>query len=145
MDWLKDFVKSLPLDAISEKVNALVQWWANLVENVPADSLPLYVYIGCSILALLLWVLVTRVIPKPLGGMSWVMLFALLMTPGASLDSSGAIAPASIGVVHSIMMKDFASALANLVPILFVIVVGFFLGFIWQVMVTNIRSERAEG
>ncbi|WP_434353730.1 resolvase [Psychrobacter sp. HD31] len=142
MAWLKDFITNLPLDDISEKTNYVVQLWSNLVKDVPADDLPVYVYLGGSIIALILWLFVSRVLPKPLGGMSWVILFAVLLTPGASYDHSGEIAPASMGVVHSLLMKDFVQAISNLVPILFVVVVGFFLGFIWQVMLSSMNKNK---
>ncbi|PIE47483.1 MAG: resolvase [Gammaproteobacteria bacterium] len=138
MDWLKN----LPLDNISEKINDIVQLWANLVKDVPADDLPVYAYLGGSIIVLILWLFISRFLPKPLGGMSWIILFAVLLTPGASHDYSGKIAPASMGVVYSLLMKDFVQAISNLVPILFVVVVGFFLGFIWQVMLSSMNKNK---
>lgn len=144
MDWFKNFITNLPLDDISENLSGIVKWWSTLVQDIPADDLPLYVYVGGSLIVLLLWIFVTRVIPKPFGGMSWVMLFALLLTPGATLDHSGSIAPASISVVHSLLLKEWTLAMVNLVPILFVIAVGFFLGFIWQVMLSSLQSEQEQ-
>jgi mannitol-specific phosphotransferase system IIBC component len=66
--------------------------------------------------------------------MSWMMLFAVLLAPGTALGDPGVIAPASIGVVYAIMMKDTTGAITNMLPILVVLVVGLFVGFVWQLI-----------
>lgn len=134
MDWLKDFILNLPLDDISNWVSHLVLWWSDLVQDVPAQDLPLYAYVGGSILVLLLWILVARALPKPIGGMSWVVVLAVLLTPGTAAGDSVELAPASIGVVYGVLTKDYTTALSSLLPIMVVIVVGFFLGFLWQLI-----------
>ncbi len=35
MDWFKEFIKSLPLEEISEKLAKLVMWWSEKV-HLPA-------------------------------------------------------------------------------------------------------------
>ena len=105
-----------------------------LVKDVPAADLPMYAYLGGVIIVLILWLLVARVLPRPLGGMSWMMLFAVLLAPGTALGDPSVIAPASISVVYAIMMKDTAGAIANMLPILVVLVVGLFVGFVWQLI-----------
>jgi hypothetical protein len=94
----------------------------------------MYAYLGGVIIVLILWLLVARVLPRPLGGMSWMMLFAVLLAPGTALGDPSVIAPASISVVYAIMMKDTAGAIANMLPILVVLVVGLFVGFVWQLI-----------
>ena len=134
MDWLKGIVSSLPLEAISDILGEITIWWGQLVKDVPAADLPMYAYLGGVIIVLILWVLVARVLPRPLGGMSWIMLFAVLSAPGTALGDPSVIAPASISVVYAIMMKDTAGAIANMLPILVVLVVGLFVGFVWQLI-----------
>ena len=134
MDWLKDIVSSLPLEAISDILGEITIWWGQLVKDVPAADLPMYAYLGGVIIVLILWVLVARVLPRPLGGMSWMILFAVLLAPGTALGDPSVIAPASISVVYAIMMKDTAGAIANMLPILVVLVVGLFVGFVWQLI-----------
>lgn len=141
MDWLKKLLQNLPLDTISDLLGKLVVWWSHLVKDVPATELPMYAYIGGSIIVLLLWILVARILPRPLGGISWVALFAILFAPGTALGDPGVIAPASISVVYSIMMKDIPGALSNSLPILVVLFVGLFLGFIWQLLRGAIESS----
>ena len=134
MDWLANFIVNLPLDEISDRLSELTRWWSNLVDGVPPDLLPLYAYVGFSVIVLLLWLFIVRVLPKPFGGMSWLAVFAVLLTPTTALGDTGDIAPASIAVVYGILMKDMGLALSNLLPILVVFAVGLFLGFIWQVI-----------
>ncbi|WP_413500011.1 hypothetical protein [Psychrobacter maritimus] len=134
MDWFKSILHSLPLEAISDILGEIAIWWGQLVKDVPAADLPMYAYLGGVIIVLILWLLVARVLPRPLGGMSWMMLFAVLLAPGTALGDPSVIAPASISVVYAIMMKDTAGAIANMLPILVVLVVGLFVGFVWQLI-----------
>lgn len=134
MDWLKNIVNSLPLEAISDILGEIIIWWGQLVKDVPPADLPMYAYLGGVVIVLVLWLLVARMLPRPLGGMSWMLLFAVLLAPGTTLGDPSVIAPASIGVVYAIMMKDVAGAVANMLPILVVLVVGLFVGFVWQLI-----------
>ncbi len=134
MDWLKSILQSLPLDKISDLLGEIVIWWSQMVKGVAPDDLPMYAYLGGSTLVLLLWILVARMMPRPLGGMSWMVLFAVLLAPGTALGDPSQIAPASISVVYAIMMKDTVGAIANSLPILVVLVVGLFVGFVWQLI-----------
>ncbi|MDN5801485.1 MAG: hypothetical protein L0H34_03185 [Psychrobacter sp.] len=134
MDWLKGIIKSLPLETISDILGEIAIWWSQMVKDVPPADLPMYAYLGGAIVVLVLWVLVARVLPRPLGGMSWMMLFAILLAPGSALGDPSVIAPASISVVYAVMMKDFTGAVANMLPIMVVLVVGLFVGFVWQLI-----------
>ena len=134
MDWLKGIISSLPLEAISDILGEITIWWGQLVKDVPPADLPMYAYLGGVVIVLVLWLLVARMLPRPLGGMSWMMLFAVLLAPGTALGDPSVIAPASIAVVYAIMMKDTAGAITNMLPILVVLVVGLFVGFVWQLI-----------
>ena len=134
MDWLKNILYSLPLDAISDILGEIIIWWGQLVKDVPVADLPMYAYLGGVIIVLVLWLLVARILPRPLGGMSWMILFAVLLAPGTALGDPSVIAPASISVVYAIMMKDVSGAIANMLPIMVVLCVGLFVGFVWQLI-----------
>ncbi len=134
MDWLKSILQSLPLDKISDILGEMVIWWSQMVKSVPPADLPMYAYLGGSIVVLVLWVLVARILPRPLGGMSWMILFAVLLAPGTALNDPSTIAPASISVVYAVMMKDTATAVTSALPILVVLVAGLFIGFVWQLI-----------
>ncbi len=134
MDWLKSILDSLPLETISDILGEIVIWWSQMVKDVPPADLPMYAYLGGAIVVLVLWLLVARILPRPLGGMSWMVLFAVLLAPGTALGDASLIAPASISVVYAIMMKDITAAITNALPILVVLVVGLFIGFVWQLI-----------
>ncbi len=143
MEWLRNIVINLPLDEISDSVSRLTIWWSNLVADVPPDMLPIYAYVGFSAIVLLLWLFIVRVLPSPLGGMSWLALFSILLAPGSAAGNTGEIAPASIGVIYGILMKEPGLAVRSLLPILVVFSVGLVLGFIWQ-MIKNIVEKSAD-
>lgn len=134
MDWLKSILNSLPLDKISDILGEIVIWWSQMVKGVPPADLPMYAYLGGTVVVLVLWVLVARMLPKPLGGMSWMVLFAVLLAPGTALGDPSQIAPASISVVYAVMMKDTAAAISNALPVLVVLATGLFIGFVWQLI-----------
>lgn len=134
MDWLKSILNFLPLDTLSDILGEIVIWWSQMVKNVPPADLPMYAYLGGTIVVLALWVLVARILPRPLGGMTWMALFAILLAPGTALDDPSTMAPASISVVYAVMMKDMAGAVSNAIPVLVVLVLGLFIGFIWQLI-----------
>ena len=124
----------LSLEQIGNVLGEIIIWWEKLVKGVPPDKLPLYAYVGFSIVVLLLWILVVRILPKTLAGLSWIILFAILLTPTTSLGTPPDIAPASISVVYGILLKDPAIIFNGLLPIMVVITVGCILGFIWQIL-----------
>lgn len=124
----------ISLDQIGSVLGEIVVWWTQLVKGVPPESLPMTAYIGFSIVVLLLWILVVRILPKTLAGLSWIILFAILLTPTTSLGTPPDIAPASVGVVYGILLNDNSIVFNSLLPIMVVITVGCVLGFLWQIV-----------
>ena len=141
MDWLKSILYSLPLESISDILGEIAIWWGQMVKDVPPADLPMYAYLGGVVLVLVLWILVARVMPKPLGGMSWMVLFAVLVAPGTALGDPSELAPASISVVYAVLMKDYAGAVASMLPILVILVAGLFVGFLWQLIRSAFASS----
>ncbi|MGP4714713.1 MULTISPECIES: hypothetical protein [unclassified Psychrobacter] len=144
MDWLKNILQFLPLDTLSDILGEIVIWWSQMVKGVPPADLPMYAYIGGTVVVLLLWLLVARMLPRPLGGMTWMVLFAVLLAPGTALGDPSLLAPASIGVVYALMMKDTTAAINSALPILVVLVVGLFIGFLWQLIRGAFESSLAK-
>ncbi|WP_040625365.1 hypothetical protein [Moraxella macacae] len=131
----------LPLDQIGEILGEIIVWWTQLVKGIPAEQLPMMAYIGFSMLVLLLWVLVVRILPKTLAGLSWVVLFAILLTPTTSLGTKPEIAPASISVAYGILLQDTAIIFNGLLPIMVVITAGCVLGFLWQLVKIGVEKS----
>lgn len=147
MDWLKDLLKNLPLDFISDIISFLVGIWSRLTVGVPDEDLPFYTYVGASVLVLLLLLLVIRILPRPVSGMLWLFAAAVLLTPGDTLAGTDHVAPAIAAVAHATLMGDTAGAFGAFVPILAVYVVLLFVGAIWQVLRGMIElhfAKRAE-
>ncbi|WP_432481557.1 hypothetical protein [Moraxella sp. ZY200743] len=140
MEW----IKNLPLDAISERLAGLIVWWSNLVSDIPDQQLPLMVYIGASILVLLLWLVVVRILPISVRGVSWVFVAAVLFAPSAATGDSGAIAPAVIRLFHSLLMKDFAGIVGDCLPILATFAAFLVIGSIWQMLRSVIEGNTAK-
>lgn len=70
----------MTIDEFLERGEPAWNWWVSLFEGVPEYPLAVSVYIGGSVLALLIWLRV-RMLPHPVGAMSWVVMFAVLFAP----------------------------------------------------------------
>lgn len=148
MDWLKELLRSLPLESISEVLAKVVVAWTHLVEGVPADELPFLAYVGASLLVLALLFFALRLVPKFLRGMLWVLAAAILFTPAGTMGDSGGSAPAIIGVAHALLMGQTELAFLNLLPILAVaiglLVIGGLVQMIYGIVVdarANLKSS----
>lgn len=143
MDWLKNIIKNLPLESISEWVSKLVIWWSNITSSIPADDLPFYAYVGSAVAVLLLLLCITRLMPRMFGSVFWLMCVAVFLTPD-TLSTDGQVAPAVAGVAHGILMKDYTGAMSSLLPILTVFVVLLCVGAIWQILRGVVESNVAK-
>lgn len=143
MDWLKQLIKSLPLETISELIARLVLWWSNITSSIPADDLPFYAYIGASVVVLFLMLFVIRIMPRTMGGVFWIFCASVLLTPDTFVGS-GQVAPAVAGVAHGVLMKDYAGALSSVLPILTVFIVLLCVGAIWQILRGVVESSIAK-
>ncbi|MEC7118859.1 MAG: hypothetical protein VXW65_03015 [Pseudomonadota bacterium] len=122
----------MTLEEFFEKVEPAWDWWTSLFEGVPEYPLAVSVYVGGSVLALLLWLRVVRALPRPIGGMSWVILFAILFAPTVTEGANAQLAPAAIGLIFAVITKDHVLMLQSALPILFLIGIGFLLGFLYE-------------
>ena len=71
-------------------------FWA-LLDSIPEDSIAITVYLLGSVIALLCWYGVMKRIPKPFGGIGWLLAFAVLLTPTVSEGTNASVAPAIFG------------------------------------------------
>ena len=122
----------MSIETFLERVEPAWNWWASLFEGVPEYPLAVTVYVGGSILALLIWLRVVRLLPHPVGAMSWVVLFVLLFAPTVTDGDNAQLAPAVIGLMFGVITKDQSLMLKSALPILFVIGLGFVLGFLYE-------------
>ena len=116
------------LDQLSAIWNGLL----SSLDSVPEDSIAVTVYVVGTIIVLWCWYGVAKRLPHLLGGISWIVLFAILATPTVSDGANAEIAPAIFGVLFGVLTKDSPLIWSNLSLILFVIGTGLLIGFCWS-------------
>ena len=105
--------------------------WA-VLDSIPEDSIAITVYLLGSVIALLCWYGVMKRIPKPFGGIGWLLAFAVLLTPTVSEGTNASVAPAIFGLLFGVLTKDQPLVWSNLSLILFVIGMGLIIGYFWS-------------
>lgn len=107
------------------------------LDAIPEDLIAITVYLGGSAIILWCWYEIAKRLPKLLGGMTWIIGFAILLTPTVSEGSNAALAPAFFGLIFGVLTKDMPLVWANLASILLVIGVGAVLGYCWSKYTAN--------
>lgn len=105
--------------------------WA-VLDSIPEDSIAITVYLVGSLIILASWYSIAKRLPKPFGGVSWMIVFAVLATPTVSEGTNASVAPAIFGLLFGLLTKDQPLVWTNLSLILFVIGIGFVIGFFWS-------------
>lgn len=110
-------------------------WWysfLSLFDAIPESLLATIVYVGGTLIALWCWYNISRRLPSPLGGITWIILFACLATPTVSEGHNAELAPALIGLIFGILTKEPPLIWSNLALIFFVAGIGFLVGYFWS-------------
>ena len=109
--------------------------WANVVsvlDSLPEDSIAISVYVLGTLIILWCWYAIAKRLPSPFGGVTWIVIFAILATPTISEGPNSAIAPAVFGLLFGVLTKDSPLIWSNFSLISFVIGVGLIVGFFWS-------------
>lgn len=109
--------------------------WANLeslINSIPEDSIAITVYILGSLIILWCWYGIAKRLPALLGAITWIIIFAVLLTPTISAGPNSEIAPAFFGLVFGILTKDSTLVWSNLSLISFVIGLAMVIGYFWS-------------
>ncbi len=101
----------------------------DLLDSIPEDNIAISVYILGTLLILWCWYSISKRLPSPLGGITWIIVFAVLATPTISEGPNSAIAPAIFGLLFGILTKDSALIWSNIALIAFVMGLGLIIGF----------------
>lgn len=109
----------------------------SLLDSIPEDSIAVTVYLLGSVIILWAWYVIAKRVPKPLGGMTWLIGFAILLTPTVSEGNNAAIAPAFFGLLFGLLTKEKALVWTNASLILFVIGLGLIIGALWSKYMAN--------
>lgn len=110
--------------------------WA-VLDSIPEDSIAITVYLVGTLIILASWYSIAKRLPKPIGGISWMIVFAVLATPTVSEGTNASVAPAIFGLLFGLLTKDQPLVWTNLSLILFVIGIGFVIGFFWSKFSSN--------
>ena len=106
-------------------------FWA-LLDSIPEDSIAITVYLLGSVIMLWSWYPIAKRLPKPFGGITWMIGFAILLTPTVSEGNNASIAPAFFGLLFGILTKENALVWSNASLILFVVGLGLVVGYLWS-------------
>ena len=103
-----------------------------LLDSIPEDSIAITVYLLGSVIMLWSWYAIAKRLPKPFGGITWMIGFANLLTPTVSEGNNASIAPAFFGLLFGILTKENALVWSNASLILFVVGLGLVVGYLWS-------------
>lgn len=109
--------------------------WVGLIsafDSIPEDSIAVTVYLLASLIMLWCWYGLAKRLPHPVGSVSWIVLFAILLTPTVSEGNNASIAPAIFGLIFGVLTKETLLVWTNLSAILFVTGLGLVLGYFWS-------------
>lgn len=109
----------------------------SMLDSIPEDSIAVTVYLVGSLIILWAWYAIAKRLPKPLGGMTWLIGFAILLTPTVSEGNNAAIAPAIFGLLFGVLTKEKTLIWSNASLILFVLGVGLVIGALWSKYTAN--------
>lgn len=104
----------------------------SILDTIPEDTIAVSVYLLGSIIILWCWYAIAKRLPKPLGGISWVIVFAVMLTPTVSEGANASIAPAFFGLMFGILTKENPLIWFNLAAILCVLGLGLIVGYCWS-------------
>ena len=102
------------------------------LDSIPETAIAVSVYLLGSAIILWCWYEIAKRLPNPLGGITWIVLFAILLTPTVSEGSNAALAPAIFGLLFGVLTKEMPLVWSNLSAILFVIGLGLLIGYFWS-------------
>ncbi|SPL70878.1 hypothetical protein [Acinetobacter stercoris] len=114
--------------------------WENLgsiLDVIPEDSIAVAVYILGALIILWCWYEIQKRLPQPLGGITWVIVFALIATPSISEGPNSSVAPAFFGFLFGLLTKDSSLIWSNLSLMTLVIGLGLVIGYFWSKYVSK--------
>lgn len=117
--------------------------WTNflaLLDSIPEDSIAITVYVLGVLIILWCWYGIAKRLPSPIGGITWIMVFAIIATPTISEGPNSAIAPAVFGLMFGILTKDSPLIWANSALIAFVMGLGLIVGYFWAKFKSNKKT-----
>ncbi|MEI2556626.1 hypothetical protein [Acinetobacter pittii] len=109
----------------------------SFLDVIPEGVIALAAYGIGAIIALWCWWRLMRRLPTTLGAISWLIVFAILVTPTVSEGPNASVAPAIFGLLFGVLTKNSPLIWSNLSLILFVVGLGLVIGYCWSKYSTN--------
>lgn len=122
---------------VREDQSGIWTQFLSVLDSIPEDSIAITVYVLGTLIILWCWYAIAKRLPSPLGGITWIVIFAILATPTISEGPNSAIAPAFFGLVFGVLTKDSPIIWSNVSLIVFVIGIGLCAGYFWSKYQTN--------
>ena len=91
-------------------------------------------YVVMGLVFLFLTYTITRRIPSPYGWMIWCVFFTCLFAPTITSGEHPKLAPAIVGVLFTVMSKDYSQVFAAITPLLWTCGLLFSMGFLVSVI-----------
>lgn len=104
----------------------------SVLDQFPEENIAISIYMIGTIIALWCWYRLMTRLPKFIGGVLWILVFAVLVTPTISEGPNSALAPAISGLLFGVLAKDQTLIWSNLSLILFVAGIALFIAFCWS-------------
>lgn len=115
-----------------EQNSGIVDQLTGSLDAIPEGVIAVAVYALGSLIALWCWYGIVKKWPKPLGGMTWGLLFAILLTPTVSMGNNASLAPAAFGLIFGILTKDMPLVWNNAALIACVTAFSWLIGYCWS-------------
>lgn len=127
---------------VRENQTGIMNQLFSFLDVIPEDAIALTAYGIGAIIALWCWWRLMRRLPTTFGAISWLIAFAVLVTPTVSEGPNASVAPAIFGLLFGVLTKDSPLIWSNLSLILFVVGLGLVVGYFWSKYSTS-KSMRS--
>ncbi len=122
---------------VREDQTGIMNQLFSFLDVIPEGVIALTAYGIGAIIALWCWWRLMRRLPTTFGAISWLIVFAILVTPTVSEGPNASVAPAIFGLLFGVLTKDSPLIWSNLSLILFVVGLGLVNGYCWSKYSTN--------
>ena len=116
--------------------------FVSMLDSIPEYNIAITVYILGTLIILWCWYGIAKRLPSPLGGVTWIFVFAILATPTISEGPNSALAPATFGLIFGVLTKDSPLIWSNFSLIAFVNALGSLAGYFWTKYASKQKNPR---
>lgn len=129
---------------VLDQNSGIVSQFTGSLDAIPEGVIALTVYALGSLIVLWCWYEIAKRLPKPLGGMTWVMLFAILLTPTVSVGTNASLAPATFGLIFGVLTKDMPLVWSNAALLACVTALGWLVGYFYALYQAKQQKKSSE-